>query len=101
MEWQKSGVELIILFLFCTFVRAPMEIHGPGASLISGPWFFLGMQEMLRTIRPLLAGVIFPFTLVIATSCLCRPNLRRPAGLYILCWLSIYAVLTAVALSRV
>lgn len=101
VEWQKNGLELIALFLFCSFVQAPMEIHGPGASLISGPWFFLGMQEMLRTIRPLVAGVLFPLTLVIATFFLCLPHWRRAAGLYIFCWLAGYALLTAVALTRI
>ncbi len=99
VELWKSGPELIVLLLFCSFVRAPMEIHGPGASLISGPWFFLGMQEMLRTIRPLLAGVIFPATLVFATFGLCRPAWRRPASLYILFWLVGYAVLTVAAIA--
>jgi len=101
VEWRKNGIELIVLFLFCSFVMAPMEIHGPGASLISGPWFFLGMQEMLRTVRPLVAGVLFPLTLVVATLCLYRHRWRRLAGLYILCWLVGYAVLTVVAVSRV
>ncbi|MEJ2688700.1 MAG: cytochrome b N-terminal domain-containing protein [Deltaproteobacteria bacterium] len=101
VEWWKNGPELVVLLLFCSLVRAPMEIHGPGASLISGPWFFLGMQEMLRTVPPLLAGVLFPASLVVATFFLCRPAWRRPASLYILCWLFGYGILTVIALMRV
>lgn len=101
VQWWDNGPELILLLLFCVLVRAPMEIHGPGAHLISSPWFFLGMQEMLRTIRPLLAGVLFPASLVVATLFLGRPAWRRAAGLYILCWFLVYAAFTAVSLTRI
>lgn len=101
VQLWENGLELVILLLFCSLVRAPMEIHGPGASLIGGPWFFLGLQEMLRTIQPLLAGVLFPASLVVATLFLCRPAWRRPAALYILCWFLVYTAFTVVSLARI
>ena len=37
-----------VTVLFCIFVAAPLEPEKLGTTYISGPWFFLGLQELLR-----------------------------------------------------
>ena len=46
--------------IFCMLIPAPLEPEQLGAIYIAGPWFFLGLQELLRYLPPLLAGVIIP-----------------------------------------
>lgn len=100
LEWDKSAVELIALLLFCVFVTAPLETHGAGASLIGGPWFFLGLQELLRVVQPFWAGVLFPASLIVALFFLYPPRYRKASGFYILFWCLAYAALTALAYWR-
>lgn len=89
------------ILLFCLLLSAPFEPETLGLLHINGPWFFLGLQELLRYLPPLLAGVIFPSTLILALFFL-QPNNRYSPRLltFILGWLGLYAVLSAVALCR-
>ncbi|MEK6201456.1 MAG: cytochrome b N-terminal domain-containing protein [Desulfobulbaceae bacterium] len=89
------------ILLFCLLFTAPFEPETLGLLQINGPWFFLGLQELLRFLPPLLAGVIFPSTLILALFFL-QPNSRYSHSLltFILGWLGLYTVLSAVALCR-
>lgn len=100
LEWDKSAFELVALALFCVFVPAPLETHGPGAHLIGGPWFFLGLQELLRVVQPFWAGVVYPASLVAALFFLYAPKSRKVAARVILFWLLSYAALTGVSFWR-
>jgi len=100
IEWSANSLELIGLMMFCALVNAPLEVHGPGASLIGGPWFFLGLQELLRAIRPFVAGVLFPFSLIVALVLLYEDRCRKYSLLYIILWCSGYTILTIKALLR-
>lgn len=95
-------IPLICLTLgFCLVVAAPLEPERLGVSYISGPWFFLGLQELLRYAHPLFAGVLFPATFLVA---LLYARKQNSFFLYLLRflygWLIVYAVLTAVAWLR-
>ena len=46
------------------FFAAATRSEKLGVTYISGPWFFLGLQELLRYLSPLVAGCIFPGPLV-------------------------------------
>src|SRR5512135_6264 len=61
------GVTLII-FLFSLIKQAPLEkIANPLVTTdpAKAPWYFMGLQELLEHMHPLLAGVIVPSILVL------------------------------------
>ncbi|OGR03415.1 MAG: hypothetical protein A2520_09235 [Deltaproteobacteria bacterium RIFOXYD12_FULL_53_23] len=80
---------------------APMEPTRLGLFHIQGPWFLLGLQELLRYVQPFWAGVIFPGTLVAALVCAGTefPG-RRKSLLLIVVWLIVYFSLSIVAALR-
>ena len=83
------------------FLAAPMEPARLGLFHIQGPWFLLGLQELLRYIQPFWAGVIFPSTVVVALACVgTEAPGRRRALLFIAGWLFVYSILSSVALLR-
>ena len=94
------------LLLFATVVvslclAAPMEPARLGLFHIQGPWFLLGLQELLRYIHPFWAGVIFPSTVVVALVCVgTETQGRRRALLFIAGWLMVYLILSIIAALR-
>jgi ubiquinol-cytochrome c reductase cytochrome b subunit len=89
----------IVATLILSFVwQAPMEPEALGVFHRPGPWFFLGLQEMLRFVQPLWAGIVFPLTLVVALSLLRLDLSRRRAAIYSCCWLVVYSGLSLAAL---
>ena len=61
------GVTLII-FLFSLIKQAPLEaIANPLVTTdpAKAPWYFMGLQELLEHMHPLLAGIIVPTILVL------------------------------------
>lgn len=94
------------LLLFATvaasfYLVAPMEPARMGLLHIQGPWFFIGLQELLRYIQPFLAGVIFPSTVVVALICVGTETPgRRRSLLFIAGWLAVYLFLSIVGALR-
>ncbi|HIJ90029.1 MAG: cytochrome b N-terminal domain-containing protein [Desulfobulbaceae bacterium] len=83
------------------FLVAPMEPTRLGLFHIQGPWFLLGLQELLRYIQPVWAGVFFPSTLLVALVCVNSDTPgRRRSLLFILCWLSVYLLFSIIAAFR-
>lgn len=91
------ALSLLVAFLFL----APMEPEQLGVFHIPGPWFFLGLQEILRVVQPFWAGIVFPLSFVVALSFL-HPAMpgRRVALGFCLFWLLFYAILTIISLYR-
>ena len=81
------------LVLFCAFVPAPIDADRLGAAVITGPWFFLGIQEALRYLPTLLAGIALPASLLVALAFF-PGKYRRPASLFAFFWLLVYAALS-------
>lgn len=98
------GVTLII-FLFSLIKQAPLEtIANPLVTTdpAKAPWYFMGLQELLEHMHPLLAGVIVPTVLVLFL--LAVPYLdhsREHAGVWfstargkrIVFWITLYTLI--------
>lgn len=98
------GQHSLLLFgtvLFSLFMAAPMEPARLGLFHIQGPWFLLGLQELLRYVQPFWAGVIFPGTVIVALICVGTEGKgRRRSLLFIAGWLFVYLIFTFVAALR-
>ena len=101
VTFNRHTLLTIVILLFSLFIAAPLEPDHLGVTHISGPWFFLGIQELLRYLSPLIAGVLFPLSLLFALA-----HLRKSSGgyryslIFIFCWLLFYATLTGIGLTR-
>ncbi|MDR3088348.1 MAG: cytochrome b N-terminal domain-containing protein [Desulfobulbaceae bacterium] len=92
--WLIGGMAL-----FCAVVAAPLDATSPSSLLISGPWFFLGIQEALRYAPTFVAGIGFPAVLLAALACLAGAH-RRAACACACIWLCAYALLSIMAIWR-
>ena len=93
----------ILSTAFCLpiLIIAPMEPEQLGVTYISGPWFFLGLQETLRYFSPLLAGVIAPSCFLMAIYLAQAKTPRNRFALsFIAIWLVFYAIFSLVAYFR-
>lgn len=85
----------------CIFLSAPLEISKPGIFHITGPWFFIGLQELLRYLPVVAAGIILPGSFLIALTCLRKDNRYYSRLLFFLyTWVSGYALLTVIGFAR-
>ncbi len=94
---RDHGDILICMLLTSFLLDAPVEPSWPGDFHVLGPWFFIGLQELLRYIHPSLAGIVFPMIglvfLLIAVNDQGRVSRWSMTGL--IAWCVFYTVLTA------
>jgi len=67
-EFVAMLIVLAAVTIFSTFVNAPLrELANPNLTPnpSKAPWYFLGLQELLRYFHPMIAGVVFAPTLVL------------------------------------
>jgi hypothetical protein len=67
-EFVAMLVMTVGLVIFSTFINAPLrELANPNLTPnpSKAPWYFLGLQELLRYFHPMVAGVLFAPTLVL------------------------------------
>jgi hypothetical protein len=67
-EFIALLVMLLFLTVFSTFVNAPLrELANPNLTPnpSKAPWYFLGLQELLRYFHPMIAGVIIPTLILV------------------------------------
>lgn len=101
VAFTQHSLLLFFTVLFSLSLAAPMEPARLGVFHIQGPWFLIGLQELLRYIQPFWAGVIFPSTLLVALACVgAEERIRRRALLFIAGWLAIYAILSVIGALR-
>jgi menaquinol-cytochrome c reductase cytochrome b/c subunit len=98
------GVTLAI-FVFSLFKQAPLEtIANPLVTTdpAKAPWYFVGLQELLEHMHPLVAGVIVPGLLVLFLVMVPYiDNVRANAGVWfssargkrIVGWTALYAII--------
>jgi quinol-cytochrome oxidoreductase complex cytochrome b subunit len=92
------------LFVFSLIKQAPLEtIANPLVTTdpAKAPWYFMGLQELLEHMHPMVAGVLIPSVLVLCLIVLPYvDNSRRGAGVWfssqrgkrIVAWTALYTV---------
>jgi len=89
------------LLALSVVLLTPMEPDKIGLTHITGPWFFLGLQELLRYIPPFWAGAVIPATLIAALFLLPKQEQKRKLTLFfMMAWLLGYAILTWISSGR-
>jgi len=83
-----GSIAIAILF------HAPIDLPNKNVGLIQGPWFFLGIQELLRHFPPLEAGVLYPLVPVIAFAVLPWMGKRKIPLWVLMGWLVTYCGLS-------
>ncbi len=83
--------------LFSLLIPASLHAYTE-ATLIKGPWFFLGVQELLRYLPPLIAGVIFPS--IPALALILFYKWPRVSSVVLGIWFLVYSALTIMGALR-
>ncbi len=90
-----------LILLFSIFIAAPIDPERLGVTYITGPWFFLGLQELLRYLPTIIAGFLFPAAFIAALLFTQkRYRLFIPVVFFLFAWLSGYLFLTVIAICR-
>lgn len=100
VSWRQHPVLVLCLVGGAALVAAPMEPEHIGVFHIDGPWFFIGLQELLRYVQPFWAGIVWPSLLLAALILLRQEAMAAKARRLCLGWLLLYAALTAIGLCR-
>jgi ubiquinol-cytochrome c reductase cytochrome b subunit len=101
-RWRDHLLLVLLTIVLSAVLTAPMEPNRFGLLFIAGPWFFLGLQELLRFLSPFIAGVAAPLLPLGLLFWLPKTKPARDyALLAILLWLLAYGVLTALCLQRI
>jgi menaquinol-cytochrome c reductase cytochrome b/c subunit len=67
-EFISLLVVSVFITVFSTFVNAPLrELANPNLTPnpSKAPWYFLGLQELLRYLHPMIAGIIIPTLILV------------------------------------
>ncbi|WP_310599371.1 cytochrome b N-terminal domain-containing protein [Desulfobulbus sp.] len=100
-RWRSHLVLVLAFMLVAIAVPAPMEPNRFGLLFIAGPWFFLGLQELLRFLSPFVAGVLIPLLPLLMLFWLPAAGRARTRVLLAIgSWLLFYGAFTAICLQR-
>jgi menaquinol-cytochrome c reductase cytochrome b/c subunit len=70
-EFVSLLIVSVALIIFSTIVQAPLrELANPNLTPnpSKAPWYFLGLQELLRYFHPMIAGVIIPTLILVGLA---------------------------------
>jgi quinol-cytochrome oxidoreductase complex cytochrome b subunit len=85
---------LIVSTAMAILFHAPIDLPNKNVSLIQGPWFFLGIQELLRHLPPFEAGILYPLIPVIAFASLPWMGKRKIPVWILIVWFVTYCGLS-------
>lgn len=92
---------VVTILALSVFLVAPIELFSPGEFHISGPWFFIGLQELLRVLQPIWAGVVFPAAgFALFYKVLQGHSYKAPYFKGFILWCLVYVGLTITGLIR-
>jgi ubiquinol-cytochrome c reductase cytochrome b subunit len=101
-RWRNHLLLVLTTVLVSILLTAPMEPDRFGLLFIAGPWFFLGLQELLRYLPPFIAGALIP---LLPLGLLLWLPKTAPARtwtlLALLLWFLAYGVLTVLCIQRI
>jgi len=101
-RWRDHLILILLTILLSIVLTAPMEPNRFGLLFIAGPWFFLGLQELLRSLPPFIAGVVTPLLPLGLLFWLPKTAPARTSVLLaIILWLLAYGVLTFLCIQRI
>ncbi len=101
-RWRNHPVLVLLTVLVSIAVAAPIEPSRFGLLFIAGPWFFLGLQELLRYWPAFVAGVLTPLLPLALLFWLPKTSrVRSPALLGIGLWVLATAILTYLCILRI
>ena len=101
-RWRDHLVLIMLTLLLSIVLAAPMEPNRFGLLFIAGPWFFLGLQELLRSLPPFVAGVATPLLPLGLLFWLPKTSPARSwVLLTIALWFLAYGVLTFLCVQRI
>jgi ubiquinol-cytochrome c reductase cytochrome b subunit len=101
VSWYQHLPLLLLLLLGALHLKTPIEPDRFGLVHIAGPWFLMGMQEMLRYLPTFWAGVFIPALPLLAVAFLPPEGRPRLASLlFLVVWLLTYALLSYLSLTR-
>ncbi len=99
--WHQHVPLIVLLLAGALYLKTPIEPDRFGLLHIAGPWFLMGMQEMLRFLPTFWAGVVLPALPLVALALLPpEGKLRTTALLFIILCLLAYSVLTYLSFTR-
>jgi ubiquinol-cytochrome c reductase cytochrome b subunit len=99
--WRNHLPLALLLLAAAAAVQTPFEPGRFGLLHIAGPWFFLGMQELLRYLPAFWAGAALPGVLTAALLLLPAQGKARTACLLLAAvWLLGYAAFSGLAWTR-
>jgi len=98
-EAQAAVFALVGVCLLSAILEAPLagpaDPSGAPEQIVKAPWIFVGIQQMLRYLPPVLAGIALPFAaLLIATVVPYLPAGRKTVAAVFFSVIAIGAVLT-------
>ncbi|CAK8721838.1 Cytochrome b/b6 N-terminal region profile domain-containing protein [Candidatus Electrothrix laxa] len=99
--WRNHLPLALFLLLISPVLKTPLERDHFGLLHINGPWFFLGLQELLRYIPVFWAGIFVPAIFVGALLLLPPKGRGRRRTLWFMgAWLTVYFVLSVLGFRR-
>ena len=101
VSWRDHLPLTLFFLLLAPLLQTPLERDHFGLLHINGPWFFLGLQELLRYVPVFWAGIFIPTIFVAALLFLPPEGAARRKTLYFMgAWLAGYTVLSLIGFRR-